>query len=225
VQALTEEEEEEEEEGEEEGAGGLAAGRARPPSLRVFPHCLGTCCFALMSQMNHACDANVVVAYGANHTGAAVATRDIAAGEELCISYIDATQDVRGRQEDLENYGFVCTCPKCLAEGGGKGKRKVEATQRTVDPVLASQVLFCTCMIQVYKRMIPSRFGGGAVFETSCRAGLRFNLEVVVVGEESERNMAPSLSLYGWSSFSAPAERQAALKRAQKDLGWLCISE
>ena len=36
--------------------------------------------------------------------------------------------------------------------------------------------------------------------------------------------MAPSLSLYGWKAALPKAEREKALERAAKDLGWLSVS-
>lgn len=43
------------------------------------------------------------------------ADRDIAAGEEICISYVDITKARWVRQQVLwEKYGFICQCPRCL---------------------------------------------------------------------------------------------------------------
>lgn len=45
------------------------------------------------------------------------AARDIAAGEQLCIAYLDVDLPVERRQEKLHfGYGFSCTCPRCLEE-------------------------------------------------------------------------------------------------------------
>ncbi len=44
------------------------------------------------------------------------ALRDIAEGEEICVSYIDETLDVQDRAEELCDYDFVCQCAKCVAE-------------------------------------------------------------------------------------------------------------
>lgn len=42
------------------------------------------------------------------------ATRSIKKGEELCISYIDATQPFLDRQKHLQEvYGFKCACSAC----------------------------------------------------------------------------------------------------------------
>jgi hypothetical protein len=49
-----------------------------------------------------------------NITHTTVAVRDIQPGEELSVSYIDATLDRDRRQERLrENWGFECECAQC----------------------------------------------------------------------------------------------------------------
>ncbi len=43
-----------------------------------------------------------------------VALRPIEEGEELCISYVDDTQDWKDRNAQLEKfYGFQCKCMRC----------------------------------------------------------------------------------------------------------------
>eukprot|EP00889_Picochlorum_renovo_P002654 jgi/Picre1/29684/NNA_005067.t1 len=34
---------------------------------------------------------------------------------ELTVSYIDENEDYEERQKQLQDYGFECTCAKCLA--------------------------------------------------------------------------------------------------------------
>ena len=46
----------------------------------------------------------------------AVLKEDVAAGEELCNSYIDVELPYAQRQRELAEYGFACTCVKCAAE-------------------------------------------------------------------------------------------------------------
>ena len=46
-------------------------------------------------------------------THTTVAVRDIAPGEELTVSYIDATLPRDERQERLRDWGFNCTCSQC----------------------------------------------------------------------------------------------------------------
>jgi hypothetical protein len=41
--------------------------------------------------------------------------RPVSAGTELTVSYIDENDDYEERQKQLQDYGFECTCAKCLA--------------------------------------------------------------------------------------------------------------
>ena len=81
----------------------------------------GTAAYALPSLLNHACDGaalNVDAAWrGGNADMTLAARRDIAAGEELRITYIDSAQPVEDRQRELHyNYGFRCSCDACTEE-------------------------------------------------------------------------------------------------------------
>ena len=96
----------------------------------IFPPLDGTAMYSMTCKMNHSCDPNVVVLYRSHHHHQdwssssreplvlhSVAIRDIAVGEELCISYIDTSRSVEERQQELrDNYGFHCRCRKCVAE-------------------------------------------------------------------------------------------------------------
>jgi hypothetical protein len=106
---------------------------------KLFPNCEGTALFAVICCMNHSCVPNVQVrkvlppyvimpttrilslqvCYAAgDHAGAVVAQRPIAAGEELCINYVNVARGtgVLGRAADLAHYGFDCDCPRCVEE-------------------------------------------------------------------------------------------------------------
>lgn len=48
-----------------------------------------------------------------NHTLILEASEAIQPGEEITISYIDEAADYEERQMSLNDYGFLCTCPKC----------------------------------------------------------------------------------------------------------------
>lgn len=68
---------------------------------------------------NHSCQPNLQVAYACHNdeTLSVTALRDIDAGEELCISYIEERMSFPKRQEQLyEHYLFECGCPLCMAE-------------------------------------------------------------------------------------------------------------
>ncbi|KAF7159227.1 hypothetical protein CNMCM5623_004499 [Aspergillus felis] len=63
--------------------------------------------------INHSCDYNSVV--GSDGDALYVkALRPIQKGEEILVSYIDATNPYKIRQKELsERYYFKCRCPKC----------------------------------------------------------------------------------------------------------------
>lgn len=76
----------------------------------------GTGLYSIICTMNHSCDPNCVVSFEHGNSRATVrATREIATGEELCITYIDVAQSLEARQEDLTEYQFVCQCRRCVA--------------------------------------------------------------------------------------------------------------
>ena len=71
----------------------------------------------LASCFNHSCAPNVLMASGVTSRVAFVAGEPIAAGDELCISYVDLEQSRAERQELLlHKYGFVCSCARCTSE-------------------------------------------------------------------------------------------------------------
>ncbi|GFH60730.1 hypothetical protein CTEN210_17206 [Chaetoceros tenuissimus] len=113
----------------------------------------GTCMYSITCKQNHSCDANVVPRYSYSCAGGGmmarwgkdyplviqcVAKRDIAPGEELCISYIDADASYENRQALLLNYGFKCICSKCFRECNGNEddqnvvKRDVSASNEDI---------------------------------------------------------------------------------------------
>ena len=97
----------------------------------VFPPLDGTAMYAIACKMNHSCDPNVVMLYAPSHKWNeplavhAVALKNIEAGAELTISYIEIDGSLETRQQALSNYGFQCTCGRCLREKGmGEKKEK-----------------------------------------------------------------------------------------------------
>lgn len=79
---------------------------------------VGSAAYLLASLFNHSCDPNVNVTwpYG-NGTAVFRAARDIDAGEQLTITYIDAESAVsERRQQLLWAYGFKCMCARCCEE-------------------------------------------------------------------------------------------------------------
>ncbi|ESR60738.1 Histone-lysine N-methyltransferase ATXR2 [Citrus sinensis] len=81
--------------------------------------CQGTAFFPLQSCMNHSCCPNAkAFKREEDRDGQAViiAQRPICKGEEVTISYIDEDLPYGERQTLLADYGFRCSCPKCLEE-------------------------------------------------------------------------------------------------------------
>lgn len=88
-------------------------------SRRVFPMFSGSGLFALTCLCNHACEPSVVTRFRSWKGATLVrveALRDIPAGEELTLSYIDENDSLEERTGALAPYGFTCGCPKCLLE-------------------------------------------------------------------------------------------------------------
>ena len=86
-----------------------------------FPPLDGTALFTVGCSMNHSCAPNVSPVWSPDNDQPIamhfVALKDIASGEELNFSYIDATiESVEERRELLRDYGFVCQCARCREE-------------------------------------------------------------------------------------------------------------
>lgn len=82
--------------------------------------CLGTALFSIQSGFNHDCDPNAQPYKGERDvTGACVivARKNIAAGEEITMSYLDDnSKSLAERNESLRDYGFACACARCEGE-------------------------------------------------------------------------------------------------------------
>lgn len=86
----------------------------------------GTGFFPFVACANHSCAPNLASLKGEHDvdgTAVLVATRDVRAGEELCVCYIDAPPgaSLAQRREALRDYGFVCNCTRCAAEEARAG--------------------------------------------------------------------------------------------------------
>ncbi|KAJ0714767.1 putative [histone H3]-lysine(4) N-trimethyltransferase chromatin remodeling SET family [Helianthus annuus] len=61
-------------------------------------------------------DPNTHIVWVENVEARLKALREIEAGEELRICYIDASMDRDARQNLLSNgFGFECNCPRCMS--------------------------------------------------------------------------------------------------------------
>ncbi|KAH9943894.1 SET domain-containing protein [Amylocystis lapponica] len=84
--------------------------------------------YVLHSHLNHSCTPNISVRHMDQRTALSritvVARRNIAPGEELCITYVDPGLPVEQRRRQLMEWGFgTCRCVRCVAEeGSGVGQ-------------------------------------------------------------------------------------------------------
>ncbi|KAI3822748.1 hypothetical protein L1987_10345 [Smallanthus sonchifolius] len=77
---------------------------------------VGNAVYMLPSFYNHDCDPNTHIVWVENVEARLKALREIEAGEELRICYIDASMDRDARQNLLSNgFGFECNCPRCMS--------------------------------------------------------------------------------------------------------------
>uniref|UniRef100_A0A7S4F8A8 SET domain-containing protein n=1 Tax=Chrysotila carterae TaxID=13221 RepID=A0A7S4F8A8_CHRCT len=78
------------------------------------PSMLGTALYPNIACANHDCDPNAEVHFcDESALATLVATRSIAKGEEICISYIECKAPLQTRRTELREYGFLCSCRKC----------------------------------------------------------------------------------------------------------------
>ena len=100
---------------------------------RALPDVMGTALYSQLACINHSCAPNAEVRPAPSGCAEAlvVATRPIAPGTEVTISYIDANQraSVTERRRELLEYGFECACEKCEQEMQWKRRlrRRTEA--------------------------------------------------------------------------------------------------
>lgn len=86
----------------------------------IFQPLDGAAFYFTICRINHSCDPNVMVRYDCDPVKGLVANmhvlRHIDPDEELLQSYINQHLPYEERQKALEDYGIVCTCPRCLAK-------------------------------------------------------------------------------------------------------------
>ncbi|PWA78821.1 SET domain protein 38 [Artemisia annua] len=78
---------------------------------------VGNAVYMLPSFYNHDCDPNTHIIWLQNVEARLKALREIEAGEELRICYIDASMDRDARRNLLLNgFGFECRCPRLVVK-------------------------------------------------------------------------------------------------------------
>ncbi|XP_071520164.1 protein-lysine N-trimethyltransferase SMYD5 isoform X2 [Panulirus ornatus] len=83
----------------------------------------GSGLYPLQSSCNHSCDPNAMPTFPYNNVQLVMtAVKDIAAGDEICVSYLDECNLNRSRHSRIailrENYLFTCRCSKCEEQAG-----------------------------------------------------------------------------------------------------------
>lgn len=79
------------------------------PELRP----LGTGLYPVISIINHSCVPNAVLIFD-GRTAYVRALQPINKDEEVSISYIETATVTKKRNNDLKQYFFTCTCPRCV---------------------------------------------------------------------------------------------------------------
>ena len=90
--------------------------------MRALCRVKGSAMLTVGNCMNHSCDPNVISSSSHNdHRVTFTAVKEIRAGDQLTISYIDEHLPLEKRQELLRKfYGFNCRCDFCIAQQKGK---------------------------------------------------------------------------------------------------------
>jgi SET domain-containing protein len=75
--------------------------------------------FPRIAKINHSCRPNTVNTFSAARGARVIwAGRDIAAGEEITVTYVPLIEATAGRRARLAQYGFKCECEACHAQKG-----------------------------------------------------------------------------------------------------------
>ncbi|OBZ67855.1 SET domain-containing protein 5 [Grifola frondosa] len=95
--------------------------------------------FLLGARLNHSCAPNVARSWDScARTMTFRALRDISAGEELCVNYVDVLGTRAQRAEELKGaFGFLCACEECASEGEAlkESDRRRAAVRRLFEEV------------------------------------------------------------------------------------------
>lgn len=88
--------------------------------------------FPWYSRFNHSCIPNSYHSYNPTIGRLTIhSTRDVRAGEQLFVSYIDgACRTASERQAELDTWGFECTCEACTIKSNDVIRRRVFDIER-----------------------------------------------------------------------------------------------
>lgn len=91
----------------------------------------GAAVFQSASRFNHSCNPNACFTWNSALQKETIhAMRDIAAGEEITLSYCDMTHDKQLRAWELKHYGFVCDCRACTENEDDEGSFAYQSAMR-----------------------------------------------------------------------------------------------
>lgn len=89
-----------------------------------WPSLHGCALYATVARANHSCEPNSRIDFPGNSARlVATSLSPIMAGQELVISYIRQDANVQERKQQLIEYGFVCSCPKCVREDSSEVRK------------------------------------------------------------------------------------------------------
>ncbi|KAF7296047.1 SET domain-containing protein [Mycena kentingensis (nom. inval.)] len=95
-----------------------------------------------ISRLNHSCSPNTQRQFiPESFSWRVYAVRDVTAGEELTMPYVDCLLPATERRVGLAQYGFTCTCPACTDAPASDPRRAVikANTTTTIAPLLNSE--------------------------------------------------------------------------------------
>lgn len=117
--------------------------------------------FPRIARINHACRPNAANVWSADPTNRRVvwAARDIAAGEEITVTYAPLLKTRAERQRRLDAYGFVCDCEACRGKGDG-GDHDHDKTAWTGDD--RSRVRMGRLLAELEERLAAHKSTSGA---------------------------------------------------------------
>ncbi|KAJ4286555.1 hypothetical protein N0V90_013255 [Kalmusia sp. IMI 367209] len=130
-----------------EGKVGVALGIARTNVLPLGCEATEGGLFLQASRINHSCRHNAQNTWNDNLDRLTIhALNDIKKGEEICISYLDGSEDYQSRRRNLQaRFGFYCTCELCSLsplERSQSDKRLNELTR--LDKVIGNGISIVT---------------------------------------------------------------------------------
>ncbi|KAJ6466295.1 hypothetical protein C8R45DRAFT_485048 [Mycena sanguinolenta] len=103
------------------------------PSKTTLPSDIYSATCKDISRLNHSCSPNTDRVFDLPSLSFRLyAVRDIPAGEELTLSYVEVDVPTAERQKSLKPYGFTCTCAACTDPSSDARRATIEASAPNV---------------------------------------------------------------------------------------------